>query len=280
MVIAFNETTVAAHPIDLGVVRQKLLTNERVKDTSVLLDRLTLTAGATMRFELPAKSVAWLQLLEGEATLESLMTDRLSDAHSVLLPPSFNVTLSTSKGASLLYAEIPDAERVDPGFAAGPPVFTVIDWTREPVLESKRDARKRVSLVTREICRTTAIRVQMVIYPPGSMAPNYHHEGADSLMYVVSGRGTGWANEQPFSVRQGDLIYFPDRERHYLKAADSGEMRFLEFYVPGEFKTVWADQSKISAWISTGRDIHGGETADDERERVVYKHIWGNPWTR
>ena len=58
MVIAFNETTVAAHPIDPGVVRQKLLTSERVKDTSVLLDRLTLTAGAAMRFELPAKSVA------------------------------------------------------------------------------------------------------------------------------------------------------------------------------------------------------------------------------
>jgi quercetin dioxygenase-like cupin family protein len=280
MVIAFNETTVEAQPTDPGVVRQKLLTVERVKDTGVLLDRLTLVAGATMRFEPSAKSLAWFQLLEGEATLKSLVTDQLSDAHSVLLPPSFNVTLSTGKGASLLYAEIPDAERVDAGFAASPPLFTVIDWTREQVLESKVDARKRVSLVTPEICRTTAIRVQMVVYPPGSMAPDYHHEGAASFMYVLSGRGTASANAQLVSLRQGDLIYFPARERHHLKAADNEEMRFLEFYVPGAFNTVWADQSKISAWVSTGRDIHGGETTNDERERVVYKKILGNPWTR
>ena len=73
------------------------------------------------------------------------------------------------------------------------------------------------------------------------MAPNYHHEGAETFIYVMSGRGTAWANEQPFSVRQGDLLYFPDRERHHLKAEDAGELRFLEIYVPGEFKTVWAD---------------------------------------
>jgi len=40
MVIAFNETTAAAQPTDPSVVRQKLLTDERVKDTRVLLDRL------------------------------------------------------------------------------------------------------------------------------------------------------------------------------------------------------------------------------------------------
>lgn len=65
MGIAFNEKTVAAQPIDTGVVRQRLLTDERVKGTSVLLDRLSLAAGATVRFEPSAKSLGWLQLLEG-----------------------------------------------------------------------------------------------------------------------------------------------------------------------------------------------------------------------
>jgi mannose-6-phosphate isomerase-like protein (cupin superfamily) len=198
----------------------------------------------------------------------------MSNAHSVFLPPGFNTTLSTGNGAALLYAEIPDAGRVDPGFSASPPLFMVIDWTREPVLESERDARKRISLVTPNICGTAAIKVEMVIYPPGGMAPNCHHEGADTFMYFLSGRGTAWANEQPFSVQQGDLIYFSDRERHYLKAAGNGEMRFLEFHVPGEFKTVWADQSKISAWRSTGRDIHGWETASDEKERRAFRFVF------
>jgi quercetin dioxygenase-like cupin family protein len=280
MVIAFNQTTVAAQRMETGGVRQKLLTDERVKDTSVLLDRLTLEAGATVRLEISAKSLAWLHLLEGEATISALYTDRMTDSHSVFLPPSFNATLSAGKGASLLYAEIPDAARVDPGFSTSPPLFMLIDWTREPVFESERDARKRVSLVSPKTCGTKAIRIEMVIYPPGSMAPNCHHEGANSFMYFLSGRGTAWANEQPFSVHQGDLICFPDRERHYLKAADTSEMRFLEFYVPGEFKTVWVDPRKISGWLSTGRDIHGGETALDEKERVVYGHMLGNPFIR
>jgi quercetin dioxygenase-like cupin family protein len=280
MVIAFNETTVAAQPIDPGVFRQRLLTDERVKDTSVLLDRLTLAAGATVRFEPSAKSLGWLQLLEGEATLKSLETDRMSDSSSVFLPSSYNVTLSTSKGATLLYAEIQDAGRLDPGFLTSLPLFMVIDWTREPVFESEHDARKRVSLVSPDVTGTAAIKVDMVIFPPSSTAPNHHNEGADAFMYFLSGGGTAWANEQPFSVHQGDLVYFPDGERHCLKAADDSEMRILQFYVPGKFKTVWADQNKISAWRSTGRDIHGGETALDEREREAYGHILGNPFTR
>jgi quercetin dioxygenase-like cupin family protein len=280
MVIAFNETTVAAQPIDNGVVWQRLLTDNRVKDTSVLLDRLTLAAGATVQFEPSAKSLGWLQLLEGEATLKSLETDRMSDSSFVILPPGFNVTLSTSKGATLLYAEIMDAGRFDPGFLTSPPLFMVIDWTREPVFDSEHDARKRVSLVNPEVNGTAAIKVDMAIYPPGSTSPNHHNEGADAFMYFLSGRGTAWANEQPFPVRQGDLVCFPNGERHCLKAADDSEIRILQFSVPGKFKTVWADPRNISAWRSTGRDIHGGETALDERVRDAYGHILGNPFTR
>lgn len=280
MAIAFNEETVVPQPFVTGVTRQRLVTDERVKGTRVLLDRLTLAAGATMRFDIPAKSLAWFQMLEGEATLSAMYTDWMSDSHSVFLPPGYNATLSTAKGASFLYAEIPDAGPLDPGFSANSPLFMVINWRREPVYASEHDARKRISLVTPLICRTAAIKIEMVIYPAGNTAPNYHHEGAETFIYVLSGRGTAWANEQPFSVRQGDLLYFPDRERHHLKADDAGELRFLEMYVPGEFETVWADETKISAWRSTGLDINGRETQHDERERIAFRYIFGSPFTR
>jgi mannose-6-phosphate isomerase-like protein (cupin superfamily) len=120
----------------------------------------------------------------------------------------------------------------------------------------------------------------MVIYPAGTAAPNYHHDGADTFVYVLSGRGTAWANEQRLSVRQGDMICFPDREQHHLKADDAGELRFLEIYVPGEFKTVCVPPNKVTAWRSTGLDISNQETAPDERERIVYRYMFGNPFTR
>ena len=69
-------------------------------------------------------------------------------------------------------------------------------------------------------------------------------------------------------IQPGDVVYFRARERHHLKAADDSELRFLVFYAPGEFKTIWADPSKASAWISTKLDINGYRTAHDESQRL------------
>jgi hypothetical protein len=69
--------------------------------------------------------------------------------------------------------------------------------------------------------------------------------------------GTVYANEKPFAVRKGDVIYYPDLERHYLEAAPDEELVFAEYFAPGEFKTVWVDDSEICTWKPTGRDIRG-----------------------
>ncbi len=87
------------------------------------------------------------------------------------------------------------------------------------MLNSEHDARKRIYLVTPKLFGTKAVKGEMIIYPPGTAAANHHHEGAEHFMYVLRGRGTVYANEKPFPVRKGDVIYYPDRERHYLEAA-------------------------------------------------------------
>jgi len=271
MVVALNTMTVAAEAFVSGVVRQKLITEERVKNTRVRIDRLTFSTGATVKFELSAKSMAWLHMLEGEATLTAHnYTDPMSDRHSAFLPPGINATLSTAKGASLLYAEIPDVGAVDPGFATEPALYTIVDWTREPVFACKQDARKRVALVSWELCRTKAMRAAIAIYPVGTAAPSYHHDGAETFIYVLSSHGAARVDQQSITVRQHDLIHVPDHTRYYLQAADNSDMRFLTLQVPGEFKTVWADPKKTSVWRSTNLDINGFRTAADERERRAF----------
>jgi len=153
MVIKVNEKSVAAQPMNFGIARQRLLTPERVDNVDVLLDRLTLAAGASTRFEPSAKSLAWLHLLTGEAKLEAQYRQGLSDTYSAFLPPGFPATISTDDGASLLYVEIHDAGRLDTGFFNTTPLITVIDWTREPVFKAKSDGRMRVALVTRNCAR-------------------------------------------------------------------------------------------------------------------------------
>src|SRR5947209_981879 len=102
MVVKVNEKSVAAEPMNVGLARQRLLTPERVDNVDVLLDRLTLAAGVSTRFEPSAKSLAWLHLLAGEAELETHYRERLSAAHSAFLPPEFPATISTHVAASLL----------------------------------------------------------------------------------------------------------------------------------------------------------------------------------
>jgi quercetin dioxygenase-like cupin family protein len=110
----------------------------------------------------------------------------------------------------------------------------------------------------------------MVIYPPGTKSASYRNEGAESFIYLLSGRGTAGTDDQSSSVRKGDLIWFRDGEWHRMEAAPDSEMRFLIFYAPGVFHTAWEDPSKASAWSPTGLDINGRETARGARERIAY----------
>jgi quercetin dioxygenase-like cupin family protein len=254
----FNESSVAGTAEGKAGKRQRMLTAERVPGSGIRLDRLTLGAAGEMALTVPSTSVAWIQGLEGEAVLtHGGRADTIADAHVAFLPPGFSGMLKSQSGAAILYGEVPDAGALDPTFKANPPPYRLADWTREPVLDSEHDARKRIYLVTPKMFATKAVKGEMIIYPPGTAAANHHHEGAEHFMYVLRGRGTVYANEQPFPVRAGDVIYYPDRERHFLEAAKDDELVFGEFFAPAEYRTIWVNENLVCTWHPTGRDIHG-----------------------
>jgi quercetin dioxygenase-like cupin family protein len=272
MAITLNHRAVDAQSFGVNATRQRLLTEARVKGTRVLLDRWTLGPGAVIELGLAARDLAWLQLLEGKAALASAAgSQTLTTDQVAFLPPGFRGTLAAGNDAVVLYAEVPDAARFDPRLSAEPPQLRIVDWTREPVLDSEHDARKRIYLVTPRLSGTKAIKGEMIIYPPGTEAANHHHEGAEHFMYVLAGSGTAWANEQPFHVKKGDLIWYADRERHYLKSDPVEEMRFVEYFVPGECTTIWAPGASVCTWRPTGKDIRGGTPA-----REIAKHSSGD----
>jgi quercetin dioxygenase-like cupin family protein len=258
--VQVNESAVAAEPAGDGISRQRLLDQTRVARTRVTLDRLTLAPGAGLPLDVAADGLVWFQLLGGAATLsgDGRKPQALTESHVVFLPPGFRGRLTAEGGATLILAEAPRAADLDPGFAENPPALRVIDWTREPVLDSEHDARKRIYLATPKLFGTHAIKGEMIIYPPGTSGANHHHVGADHFMYFLKGSGTAYADEAPFRVRKGDLVYYPDLERHYLTADADCEMAFVEFFAPGEYKTVWTDPAKACTWNPTGRDITGG----------------------
>jgi len=266
MAFTVNEATVASDAVAVGVTRQRLLTKARVRDTKILLDKLTLAAGATTALDVSAQDLAWFQVLAGDAMLDGNFGGAsLTDAHIVFLPPGYRGTITAGAGASVLFATVPTAGNFDPQFANDPPKFRIVDWKREPVLDSKHDARKRIYVVTPQLFGTKAIKGEMIIYPPGTEGANHHHEGAEHFMYVLKGHGTAYANEKPIPVRKGDLIYYDDFERHWLRCESKDEMAFVEFFVPGVYKTIWAPGAPICTWLPTGRDIQGNIPAREIR---------------
>jgi quercetin dioxygenase-like cupin family protein len=264
LAISFNESSVWAEVLMPGLERQRLLTVGRVPRTKVLLDRVKLAAGASMELRVGVGEIAWFQMLEGETALTHGSAHlALGNTQIVFLPAEFSGTLTTKAGAVFLHAQVPNAVRLDPDFPNQPPQFRVVDWTREPVLDSEHDARKRVYVATPKLFGTRAIKGEIIIYPPGTEAANHHHEGAEHFMYVLKGRGTAYANERPIAVRAGDLIYYDDRERHYLRSQGEEDMVFVEFFVPGIYKTVWAEGAPVCTWTPTGRDLRGEKPVRD-----------------
>ena len=78
MAITFNRSAVAVEPAGPGVLRQRLLVDERIPGTNVVLEHLTLQANATIFLEPSATSVIWFHLLQGEAKLDTLWTNEMS----------------------------------------------------------------------------------------------------------------------------------------------------------------------------------------------------------
>ena len=82
-------------------LKRKLLEHEaRVSGTNIHLDRWTLRAGGAVELDVPAKNLAWFQMLEGESTFSSPDGElALTRSHIAFLPPGFKGKLTSSAGA-------------------------------------------------------------------------------------------------------------------------------------------------------------------------------------
>jgi len=257
MVLVIDSATVRATNAGAGVSLRRLLDPAIQAGARTLVDRVGLEPNARFDVKVPAKGVTYIQVLSGAVTLQAPDGEHgLDHRHVVFLPPGFTGTLRASTKASLLACEVPDAVALDPDYAKNPAPFRVIDWHDEPLLNSVHDARKRIYLATPKLFGSTAIKAEMIIYPPSTSGSNHYHEGADHYMYFTAGSGTAFADEEPVRVKEGDLIYFPDGVRHYLTSDDNSEMVFVEFFTPGHYETVWVN-AKACSWAPTGKNIRG-----------------------
>jgi len=260
MAVIFNESSVDAEHIAEGVSVQRLITPERVQSDNVSTEIVELEPGAEIGIDVDAGDVAWAHILDGNAELVgSADVPRLTTDHFLFFPPSFSARLRSDRGARLFRATVPDAGRFDTAWMPAALAFRCVDWTEEPVLDSLHDARKRIYLVTPKLSGTQVVKGEMILYPAGTEAANHHHEGADHFQYVLRGTATFFLSGEPHRVSAGDTVYIYENEPHYFVNDGGEEMAFIEYFVPGKFKTIWAENAPVCTWSPTGRNIMGGK---------------------
>lgn len=261
MAVIFSEADVRAEAFGVNAERKRLITRERIGETRMLVDRWRIAAGGKVALRLPPDGGAWFAVLEGEARLHGASIDSsLTCAHAVYIDHRFDGSLASSAGATVLYVEIPDAGRFAADFEPAP--VKVVDWMNEPLLDSKHDSRKRIYMATPKLFGTRAVKCEMIIYPGATSGSKHRHEGAEHFKYILEGKGTGYADDAALPHKAGDVVYHPAGEWHYSVTRPDEGMRFIEFFVPGVFKTEWASE-QVCAWEPTGRSILGNRPARD-----------------
>lgn len=255
----FNCDTIDPISVVEGVKKQALITPERVKNDCILLDRWVLDTAATMKIDVLETDLAWFQLLDGSAVLDGTAgVHDLTVSNVVFLPPGFKGSLSTAKGATVLYGGVPNADRFDENFGDSL-VFRCVNWRAEPALSSVHDARTRIYLVTPTLFGTKAVKGEMIIYPPGTTAALHHHEGAEHFQYIISGSGTAILGDETCPIRAGDTLYNYEYEKHNFISDEKEDLVFVEYFVPAECSTIWVNPDVTCSWSPTGKNIDGGE---------------------
>lgn len=237
----------------------------RLSDDRLRVRIGTLAEGKAWTVLTSVDSLMWFQLLSGEfvaADGAAVTTD-----HVTMLAAGADETFKVSADAVVFVAEVPRARDYDPSLAES---MVVHDWSREPVLNSEHDTRQRIYLASPKLWGTDAVKGEMIIYPPGASGAPHHHEGAEHFQFLLSGRGTADTPAGVLDMQAGDLVYNFENEVHSFRNDYDEDMVFVEFFVPGESRTVWVPGANVCTWNPTGQDIKGREPV-----RQVAGHVHG-----
>jgi len=263
MPIIVRGTEVAVQTINAGVTKQSLLSQQNTGSDNVLLDVLAFEKDAVFDLEWNGETFGWLQVLEASGSLSGY--DQALEPNGVTyLPLGYTGTFSAAAdGTRLLMATVPEAVRFDPDVAETPSELQTTDWSHEPVLQSEHDARTRIYMATRTLTGTSAYRGEMIRYPSGTQAPAHHHEGAEHFQYVLQGSCTAYLGSETTTIGAGDVLYNYEMEVHSFLNDNDEDLVFVEFFVPGGCKTVWAPGANPCAWLPTGVDSMGRTPSRD-----------------
>ena len=109
----------------------------------------------------------------------------------------------------------------------------------------------------------------MIIYPKNTSCPEHFHVGAEHYQLITEGKVIAVLDSKETILEKFDVLYNFENEPHWFY---TNEMNcdFVEFFVPGENKTIWTKTTNVCTWSPMGVDINGKSPS-----RHIEKHVHG-----
>ena len=268
MALIIKSDQVAGSEFAPGVFQKLLLEKEKTGQERLQIKQFEFLEEIQVDFKTEASSLSWLMPLTSNLKYNGLDLDKNS---LLILPPNFSLKIEGRIGEKLIVCSVLQIKRFIKNNDQIPLEIKCVDWSVEPVLLSEFDSRKRIYLASPILWDgLDCVKGEMIYYPKGGTAPPHYHTGAEHFQYVIEGSGTAYVNGSSEVVSEGDIIYSFEDETHWFENYISDSFVFAEFFVPGNYKTIWENPEKVCTWVPTGKDISGRPAA-----RKIAKHVAG-----
>lgn len=120
-----------------------------------------------------------------------------------------------------------------------------------PRLQSTRDTRDRVDLVTKDIFPTTDLKADRITYHPGDTAAAHRHPDCKHFFFVLDGEGILHADDDELKLSAGDVVMLEENEVHWFENRSDANFEFIELWVPAPpTPTVWVSEDQCT-WAPT-----------------------------
>jgi quercetin dioxygenase-like cupin family protein len=240
--------------------KQSILNEINVPDKRVTLDQIKLAENQKFNLTAPLNGLIWFHVLKG--TLKS--PDKTFDySQMTVITSGFSLDLLAMAESELLIGTVQDATIYEKDFKEKVKPILSFDWTKEPVLKAEHDSRERIYLASKGLLATEVIKGEMITYPKGASGGAHHHEGAHHFQFVIKGEGVAVLDGEEFNLNTGDVLYNLENEVHYFYNKEESDFVFIEYFIPGESKTVWQPDAYVCGWVPTGIDSQGRKPSRD-----------------
>ncbi len=115
-----------------------------------------------------------------------------------------------------------------------------------PLLESTRDTRDRIDLITEDLFDTVEIRADIITYHAGDTAAAHYHADATHYFIVQEGTSLLHAGDESSEVGSGDVVMIPPNEVHWFENTGGQDFSFIELWVPAPVETVWVTDDRCT----------------------------------